>query len=202
MWFVREYGYPIEVIRERFWLRVEKTDTCWEWIGRTNEKGYGLMQVKPSGCPHQTMTAHRLSYQLLVGPIPDGLTLDHLCRNTSCVNPEHLEPVTLEENVRRAHPIDAQCGACGAGVNHIFPRCAPCWKAMTEEERRPLLWPPKPPREKKPCKVTIRRHTGATAKVRAMLLVDPLIGADAVIEATGVKRDTARAILSGIRRGR
>ena len=72
--------------------KVEKTDTCWNWTAYKNPKGYGKFNQ---------WYAHRFSYIHLIGPIPDGLQIDHLCLNTSCVNPEHLEAVTLQENVRR-----------------------------------------------------------------------------------------------------
>lgn len=69
---------------------------CWVWKGTTGRKGYGRIRI--DNVLHQ---AHRASYELHVGKIPDGLVLDHLCRNTSCVNPSHLEPVTNLENMRR-----------------------------------------------------------------------------------------------------
>lgn len=70
---------------------------CVEYTGCISTKGYGWL-AKDGG----RVLAHRAAYELLVGPIPDGLTLDHLCRNTKCCNPSHLEPVTNSENVRRA----------------------------------------------------------------------------------------------------
>lgn len=70
---------------------------CWLWIASVNKGGYG--QCYRGGKLHR---AHRLVYSLMVGPIPDGLQLDHLCRRRCCVNPEHLEPVTAKENVRRS----------------------------------------------------------------------------------------------------
>lgn len=89
-------GLPPRPVGERFWPKVRKSAGCWEWTGRTSEKGYGDFHLN-----RQTVLAHRVSYELLVGPIPEGLTLDHLCRNTRCVNPAHLEPVTHGENMRR-----------------------------------------------------------------------------------------------------
>jgi hypothetical protein len=72
------------------------TGGCWEWRGRCNGKGYGNFWLNG-----KTRRAHRVSYGMFTGPIPAGLDLDHLCRNRSCVNPAHLEPVTALENTRR-----------------------------------------------------------------------------------------------------
>lgn len=89
-------------IEDRLWSRVEKTESCWLWTGDLNRKGYST-QI---GFNKEYTTAHRIAYMLLVGPIPDGLVLDHLCRVRNCVNPDHLEPVTQEENTRRG--VDAR----------------------------------------------------------------------------------------------
>lgn len=83
---------------ERFWAKVQKTNDCWLWIGTRNPEGYGLLFVSKGKSPTR---AHRFSYELLRGPIPVGLELDHLCRVRACVNPDHLEPVTRSENMRR-----------------------------------------------------------------------------------------------------
>jgi hypothetical protein len=77
-------------------LTVDDTTGCWEWGGATTKGGYGHMRV---GDKHPR--THRLAYELLVGPIPDGLEVDHLCGNRLCANPAHLEPVTRTENLRR-----------------------------------------------------------------------------------------------------
>lgn len=84
-----------------FWSKVHKTDSCWVWTG-TVHKGYGR---------YSGQGAHRLAYELLVGPIADGLELDHLCGNTLCVNPQHLEPVTRMENMRRRYADQTHCKA-------------------------------------------------------------------------------------------
>jgi hypothetical protein len=81
----------------RFWSKVNKTADCWLWTASTNSTGYGSF----SPAVGERVLAHRWSYEQLVGPIPAGLVIDHLCRTPRCVKPAHLEPVTQRENVRR-----------------------------------------------------------------------------------------------------
>lgn len=83
------------MIDELFWTHVEVGD-CWEWVGAKRAK-YGI--VKRDG---RTLAAHRYVWEMLVGPIPPGMQVDHLCRAEACVNPDHLEVVTPRENVLRA----------------------------------------------------------------------------------------------------
>lgn len=96
--FNRGYEFTpiLRTTSERFWSRVEKKDTgCWDWQGSHNGLGYGEIRVN-----YQKIYAHRFAYEELVGRIPDGLELDHQCHNPPCVNPDHLRPVTHQENMK------------------------------------------------------------------------------------------------------
>jgi hypothetical protein len=89
-------------LRERFdakWLPEPNTG-CWLWTASTNNGGYGFIGVN-----RRVQMAHRVGYELYRGPIPDGMTLDHLCRVTCCVNPCHMEPVSMRANILRGHGV-------------------------------------------------------------------------------------------------
>jgi hypothetical protein len=108
-------------IEDRFWPKVQKSDGCWEWKASKNAAGYGRFSVRLSLDNWATVYAHRFAYTLVVGPIPEGLTLDHLCRNPGCVNPAHLEPVTMRENVMRGNsPIVRQANQTHCIHGHEF----------------------------------------------------------------------------------
>lgn len=105
-----------DTTESRFWRKVQKTEACWLWTAGMSVGGYG--RFKANG---RMNFAHRFAYELLVGPIPDGLQLDHLCRVRHCVNPAHLEPVTARENTMRGESFAAVHGvkdACESG--HTF----------------------------------------------------------------------------------
>lgn len=89
---------------QRFWSKVNKTESCWEWIASKASGGYGMFAINHD----KLVRAHVFAYQTMVGEIPEGLVLDHLCRNRICVNPAHLEPVTRRENVLRGETLPAK----------------------------------------------------------------------------------------------
>lgn len=100
----------------RFWRKVAKSDGCWNWQAAKVPSGYGRAQFDG-----RVQQAHRVAYELIVGPIGEGLHLDHLCRNPSCVNPAHLEPVTPGENVLRGVGPSAIHAAANYCINgHAF----------------------------------------------------------------------------------
>lgn len=90
-------GRVTRSLYDRVFSKVRITDDCWEWTASKKNKGYGQISM-PGRSPAE---AHRVVYELLVGPVPKGLELDHLCRNHSCVNPAHLEAVTHQVNMSR-----------------------------------------------------------------------------------------------------
>lgn len=134
-----------------FWSRVERLgpNDCHRWLA-SKSNGYGSFRI--CGRPFY---AHRIAYELAIGPIADGLTIDHLCRNRGCVNPAHLEPVTISENIRRATRDRTECkrGHLLSPENVLLEgthrRCRACMKIVQARHRTttrpsPLDWSTNP----------------------------------------------------------
>ena len=126
---------------EKF-IEPEPNTNCWLWVGSDNGSGYG--QIRFGGRLHY---AHRVVYELFRGSIPEGLTLDHLCRVPSCVNPRHLEPVPIKDNVLRGTSFPAQNARlthCQRGHQFAFRSngsryCREC-AATARRARYPIYW--------------------------------------------------------------
>lgn len=127
----------------RFFSKVDKTETCWNWTGPLN-KGYGKFTVRRA-----TISAHRFLYKKMKGEIPAGLVLDHTCFNPKCVNPDHLEPVTQKVNLHRSDTFQARNAKkthCPQGhpysETNLFIRsdgsrsCRECARLLKERRRR------------------------------------------------------------------
>lgn len=95
-----------ESVKNRFWSKVHKTDSCWLWTAYTDPDGYG--RIRFDG---RAYLAHRLSLLLAGKMVPDGLEPDHTCRNPACVNPDHLEPVTHKINSLRGAGVGSENAA-------------------------------------------------------------------------------------------
>lgn len=110
------YGGSRPRILDLFEARVVRHDGCWLWTGAHNDQGYGQLWFGA----RRMVYAHRWAYERYVGPIPEGYDIDHLCKNSGCCNPAHLEAVTHRENIRRGRA--ATKTACNYGHDWTDPR--------------------------------------------------------------------------------
>lgn len=132
--FIVDYNVTMieNSLDDRFWSKVDKTRTCWIWVGALDNNGYGKYRLGT-----KTFAAHRLAYIDANTHIDDRKVLDHLCRVRPCVNPAHLEPVTIGENVVRG-VIARRRNMCVKGIHPMSglnvymnpttgkPRCKAC----------------------------------------------------------------------------
>lgn len=145
----RDGRMPVPSLEERFWAKVARglDNECWPWQASSNSWGYGRMRWKA----RRKALAHRIAYELLVGPIPEDLVLDHLCRVRLCVNPRHLQPVTLQENILRGEgPAAKQARQTHCLRGHPFNKantyhaksgrrnCRACRRVRKREQRSAL----------------------------------------------------------------
>lgn len=110
---------PMKDATFRFWDKVDfvgpvssscpNLGPCWAWLGAKTDRGYGHLNIEG-----RNAGPHRFAYEFCIGPIPEGLVLDHLCRNRSCVEPFHIEPVTQQQNILRG----TGRSACAARATH------------------------------------------------------------------------------------
>ena len=129
----------------RFWNQVDDSaGSCWEWMGGTSN-GYGGFFLKG-----KKVKAHRYAYELMVAIIPDGLEIDHLCRNRKCVNPSHMELVTRSENVKRGLLPDI-----GRQRQESKTQCP---QGHPYDEKNTYLRPDRPGRECRACRLDSNRR--------------------------------------------
>ena len=138
-----QYSFP--TLEARFWAKVDKGGPlwqgtpCWLWTAWVDRYGYGRFNLSKG----VAVAAHRFAYELLGLEIPLGLTLDHLCRNRPCVNPQHMEPVTNRENILRGvglAALNAAKSCCPKGHPYFVSsdgkrRCRTCHGEVVKRGR-------------------------------------------------------------------
>ena len=106
----------------RFGVWIEKTDACWNWVGRLNNTGYGVFQTSAG-----SFLAHRIAWALEHGATDPNSHLDHVCHNAACVRPSHLRPATAKQNAENLAPVRAASGYRG-----VYPANGGKWSAIVK----------------------------------------------------------------------
>lgn len=179
-------------------LEFDHATGCHNWTGALVHGGYG--QLRRDGPEKKAIRAHRLAYELAKGPIPDGLHIDHLCRNPRCCNADHLEAVTSRENTLRGFSpaaVAARRQTCAAGHAYVggsfqwsiqrgrpVRRCIVCERRKTSARRRNR-------------KVPFRPRKPRLTDAQVMLLRSSCEPLEAAAERLGVSRVTARDARNG-----
>lgn len=139
--------YPLTDTKNRLLNKMAQINGCWIWQGTERKNGYGGAGKRLSRGKWSTVSAHRLSYETFVGPIPKGLTIDHLCRTKLCINPDHLEAVSQKVNNFRAPNYVGNRTHCPSGHEYSAEntntssnrrRCLTCHR-LRESQRRLIL---------------------------------------------------------------
>ena len=136
-------GIPKRNLSDRFWEKVEigRANNCWPWRAHLHEFGYGLINI--DGVPRR---AHRVAYELEVGPVPKNHDLHHLCENRRCVNPKHLEPLSRSAHMAQTPAWIGNKTHCSKGHEYTnqntiwkqgkYRRCRTCWNEAEKLRRR------------------------------------------------------------------
>lgn len=138
-------GPKRKTVSERFWAKVQKSDGCWIWTGGTQRGGYGHFN-KRSDDPVTSWRAHRVAYELSVGPIPDGMNLCHTCDNRKCVRPDHMFLGMQKDNIADMYSkgrnyVPDQLEECKRGHRDFRTKpngkryCHPCNLASSQRSR-------------------------------------------------------------------
>ena len=119
-----------------FWQNVDKSDSCWQWTAGKNKAGYGCMNVRKPDGKKTTARAHKLSYLLHTGPIPDGMDVDHRCHNRACMNPSHLRLVTRKQNQENQGALNVRNTSGYRGVS--WSSTSGKWVAALSHNRKKI----------------------------------------------------------------
>lgn len=115
-------------LEERFWDKVQQSEGCWAWTAHVGKNGYGQLGGGPRSAG--ILQAHRVSYELNRGPIPEGMFIDHICHNRGCVNPEHLRLATVKQNAENMGRLRADNKSGIRGVHWDKDNCN--WRARLQ----------------------------------------------------------------------